>query len=228
VPPALAWEYTDLAARLTAVQARITQLEAALVQVATPFPAYGWLLSLPGVGPTIAAILLAEIGDIAWYAKFSQLRKLAGLDIIGVATGNWTGTTRISKCGRPLLRWALYQAAMGAARSPAWRARRDAMRAKRPGDRYAFFKANTELAAKLLRLTWGVWRSGRPYDPSHRSGGPVARPATAPAMARAGRRGAPPSGQGQAEIVKPRGSQAGRISGRRALYPKKGTTQKGR
>jgi transposase len=194
--PAGAWEYTDLAARLTAVQARITQLEVALIQVATPLPAYGWLLSLPGIGPTLGAILLAEIGDIGWYTKFSQLRKLAGLDIIGVASGKWTGTTRISKCGRPLLRWALYQAAMGACRNPGWHARREALIAKRQGDRYAFLKANTELAAKLLHLVWGVWRSGQPYDPRHRSGGPAA-------LAPARRRGTPP-----AHIVKPRRRQA--------------------
>jgi hypothetical protein len=29
------------------------------------------------------------------------------------------------------------------------------MRAKRHGDPHAFFKANVELAAKLLRLVWG-------------------------------------------------------------------------
>jgi len=46
------------------------------------------------------------------------------------------------------------------------RARREALVAKRQGDRYAFFKATVELAAKLLRLVWGVWRSGRPYDPA--------------------------------------------------------------
>ncbi len=228
LPPGLAGECADLVARLTAAQARSATIEAALVRVAQPLPAYRLLDSLPGVGPTLAALLLAEIGDIAWYTTFSQLRKLAGLDIVWVASGKWTGTTRISKCGRPLLRWALYQAAMGAARSPAWRARRDTMRAKRPGDRYAFFKATTELAAKLLRLVWGVWRSGRPYDPRHRSGGPAARPVTAPAVARAGRRGAPPSGQRPAEIGKPRGSQAGRIPGRGALYPKNGTSPRGR
>jgi hypothetical protein len=36
------------------------------------------------VGLTVAAILLAEIGDIGWYPKFGQLRKLAGLDIVRV------------------------------------------------------------------------------------------------------------------------------------------------
>lgn len=66
LPPALAFELTDLAARLVSVRTRSAQIEAELVHVATPLPAYRLLLSLPGVGSTLAAILLAEIGDIAW------------------------------------------------------------------------------------------------------------------------------------------------------------------
>jgi transposase len=131
LPPALAVDLADLTARLSAVQQRIAAIEAALVRVAQPLPAYPLLRSIPGVGPTLAAILLAEIGDIAWYSRFSQLRKLAGFDIVWVATGQWTGTARISKAGRPLLRWALFQAALGAARTPCWRARREALLAKR-------------------------------------------------------------------------------------------------
>jgi transposase len=118
----------------------------------------------------VGAILLAEIGDIAWYTQFSQLRKLAGLDILRVQTGNFAGPWRISKCGRGLLRWALYQAAVGWARTAAGRARLAALQAKRHGDRYAGFKAIVELAAKVLRVVWNVWRSGIPYDP-RRAGG---------------------------------------------------------
>ena len=95
--------------------------------------------------------------------KVSQLRKLAGLDIRRVQSGQWAGTARISRCGRPLLRWALYQAALGACRTPAWHAKRAALLTKRQGDPHAFFKTTVELAAKLLRVIWGVWRSGRPY-----------------------------------------------------------------
>jgi len=177
LPPGFAAECADLTARLTAAAGRIATLEAALVQVATPLPAYPLLRSLPGVGPTLAAILLAEIGDIAWYTKFSQLRKLAGLDIIWVESGQWAGTPRISRAGRSLLRWALVQATLGATKCPAWHARREAMRAKRHGDPHAFFKATVELAAKLLRLVWGVWRSGRPYEPAHAASGPTPPPA---------------------------------------------------
>jgi transposase len=224
LPPALAFECTDLAARLVAVRARLAAIEAALVHGAQPLPAYTWLRSIPGIGPTLAAILLAEIGDIAWYTQFSQLRKLAGLDIQRVQTGQWAGTARISKAGRPLLRWALYQAALGACRTPAWRARREALIAKRRGDRYAFFKATVELAAKLLRLVWGIWRSGCAYDPARGGQGPGAGPAIAPRAARAGRRGAPPSDQGPAEIVQPRGRQPGRIPAGPALYRRNRTS----
>jgi transposase len=170
LPLGLATACADLAAQVTAVQARIATLEQACTPLAERLPAYALLRTIPGVGPTVAAILLAEIGDIGWFTKFSQLRKLAGLDILRVQTGNFAGQWRISKCGRGLLRWALYQAAVGLARTAAGRARLVALKAKRQGDRYAGFKAVVELAAKVLRIVWGVWRSGTPYDP-RRAGG---------------------------------------------------------
>jgi len=166
----LAMACADLGAQVTAVQARIAALEAACTPVADRLPAYALLRTIPGIGPTLGAILVAEIGDIAWYTSFSQLRKLAGLDIIRVQTGQGAGPWRISKCGRGLLRWALYQAAGGCTRTAAGRARFAALKAKRPGDRFAGLKTMVELAAKQLRLVWGVWRSGQPYDPA-RAGG---------------------------------------------------------
>jgi len=59
---------------------------------------------------------------------------------------------------------------VGLARTTAGQARLAALKAKRRGDRFAGFKAIVELAAKQLRLVWGVWRSGTPYDPT-RAGG---------------------------------------------------------
>jgi len=170
LPLGLATACADLGAQVTAVQARIATIEATLTPVADRLPAYTLLRTIPGIGPTVGAILVAEIGDITWYTQFSQLRKLAGLDIVRVQTGQYAGQWRISKCGRGLLRWALYQAAGGLARSLGGRARLAALMAKRRGDRFAFFKATVELAAKQLRLVWGVWRSGQPYDPV-RAGG---------------------------------------------------------
>jgi len=170
LPLGLGTACADLAAQITAVQTRIASIEAALTPMAERVPAYALLRTIPGIGPTIAAIVIAEIGDIGWYTQFSQLRKLAGLDIVRVQSGQFAGQQRISKTGRSLLRWALYQAAMGVAHTAAGRARLMALKAKRAGDRYAGFKAMVELAAKQLRLVWGVWRSGQPYDPLRAKG----------------------------------------------------------
>ena len=170
LPLGLATACADLGAQVAAVQARIATLEAACTPLAERLPAYPLLRTIPGIGPTVGAILVAEIGDVAWFTKFSQLRKLAGLDIVRVQTGQYAGQWRISKCGRGLLRWALYQAAGGLARTAPGRARLATLKAKRHGDRFAGFKAMVELAAKQLRLVWGVWRSGTPYDP-RRTGG---------------------------------------------------------
>ena len=170
LPLGLATACADLGAQVTAVQARTTTIEAALTPLAARLPAYALLRTIPGIGSTVGAILVAEIGDVAWFTKFSQLRKLAGLDIVRVQTGQYAGQWRISKCGRGLLRWALYQAAGGLARTAPGRARLATLKAKRHGDRFAGFKAMVELAAKQLRLVWGVWRSGTPYDP-RRTGG---------------------------------------------------------
>jgi transposase len=100
LPLGLTTACADLGAQVTAVQARIAALEAACTPVAERLPAYTLLRTIPGVGPTVGAILVAEIGDIGWYTKFSQLRKLAGLDIVRVQSGQFAGQARISKTGR--------------------------------------------------------------------------------------------------------------------------------
>ncbi len=170
LPLGLAIACADLGMQVSAVQARIAALEAALTPLAEQVAAYALLRTIPGIGPTVAAILVAEIGDIGWDTKFSELRKLAGLDIVRVQSGHFAGQWRISKCGRGLLRWACYQAAGGLGRTVAGRPRSATLLTKRRGDRFAFFKATVELAAKQFRLAWGVWRRGRPYDPTRVGG----------------------------------------------------------
>ncbi len=121
---------------------------------------------LPGPGP---ASLLSHRKDIA-RAIPRTMRARGLLEIsrrasCGIVAGRRPqNDPRPQRPGPPLL------AAMGMARPPAGRARLAAFKAKRHGDRYAGFKAIVELAAKVLRVVWGVWRSGTPYDPL-RTGG---------------------------------------------------------
>ena len=53
-----------------------------------------------GSGPRWARSSWPRSATSAWFTQFSQLRKLAGLDIVRVQSGQFAGQARISKCGR--------------------------------------------------------------------------------------------------------------------------------
>ncbi|MEJ8548620.1 IS110 family transposase [Brevibacillus borstelensis] len=67
------------------------------------------LLTIPGIGPVLAASILAEIGDITRFQTPKQLAAFAGLDPAVRQSGQFTGTTNhISKRGSVYLRRALW------------------------------------------------------------------------------------------------------------------------
>jgi len=175
LPLGLATACADLGAQVTAVQARIAALEQTLTPVAGRLPAYALLRTIPGIGPTVAAILLAEIGDIAWYTQFAQLRKLAGLDIVRVQSGQFAGQQRISKCGRRLLRWALVpgRGRPDPDRSGPRPARRGQGEAARGPVRR--LQGHGRTRGETAPARGGVGRSGRPYEPRRAGGGPHQR-----------------------------------------------------
>ncbi|WP_052304157.1 IS110 family transposase [Caldithrix abyssi] len=66
------------------------------------------ILSIKGIGPIIAAILIGELGDIRRYKSYRELEKIAGLNLYEVSSGQHKGKHHISKRGRSLLRKALF------------------------------------------------------------------------------------------------------------------------
>jgi len=151
---------------LECTRAMAAEVQAHLAAVLQADPRAGLLQTIPGVGPTVAATLLATLGEIRRFQAAAQVERLAGLDLKGWQSGAWTGPKRISHRGDRRLRTALFQAALAAIRtaSPlrAWYQRRVAAH---PGDRGAKLKALVALAAKLGRIAFRVLRDGRPYDP---------------------------------------------------------------
>jgi transposase len=106
-PPALAAECADLAAQLTGVEARILTLAGELVRVAAGLPAYALLRTIPGIGPTVAAILVAEIGDIAWDHALRSAPETRG-------AGHRVDPNGAMGRGRPDLQGGARAAALGA------------------------------------------------------------------------------------------------------------------
>lgn len=100
---------------LSFIQQQVRQVEraitAAIRVIQTP------LLSIPGIGVTLAAVILAEIGDIWLFGSPDKLQAFAGLEPSTFQSGKFNGDRcRMVKRGSPYLRWALLQAASLAAR----------------------------------------------------------------------------------------------------------------
>jgi transposase len=71
------------------------------------------IMTIPGIGKTLGAVILGEIGDITKFDNPKKLVAFAGIDAIVKQSGEFEGTqNRMSKRGSPYLRRALFQAAL--------------------------------------------------------------------------------------------------------------------
>lgn len=74
------------------------------------------ITTIPGIGDTLGAIILGEIGDIHRFDAPNKLVAFAGLDVRVSQSGEFIGTRqKISKRGSPYLRRAIWLAASRAA-----------------------------------------------------------------------------------------------------------------
>ena len=119
--------------------------------------------SIPGIGETTAAALLAEVPDIKEYASARQVAAFAGLVPRERQSGSSIrGRVRLSKIGNARLRKALYFPAVTALRcSPFFQAWAEGLR-QRGKSKMAVIGAAMR---KLVHLAYGVLKTGRPFDP---------------------------------------------------------------
>jgi transposase len=121
-----------------------------------------WLQTIPGVGAYLAALIVAELGDAHRFRNGKAVASYAGLVPRVRESAGKRRSGPITRCGSPLLRWALVQAAHGATRSSpviaAWYER--LKKRKRPA------VARTALARKLLIAAWALLRHGVVFEES--------------------------------------------------------------
>jgi transposase len=119
--------------------------------------------SIPGIGETTAAALLAEVPDIKEYRSARQVAAFAGLVPRERQSGSSVrGRVRLSKIGNARLRKALYFPAVTALRcSPFFQAWAEGLR-RRGKSKMAVIGA---VMRKLVHLAYGVLKTGRPFDP---------------------------------------------------------------
>ncbi len=119
--------------------------------------------SIPGIGETTAAALLAEVPDILQYRSARQVAAFAGLVPRERQSGSSVrGRVRLSKIGNARLRKALYFPAVTALRcSPFFQSWAEGLR-QRGKSKMAVIGAAMR---KLVHLAYGVLKTGRPFDP---------------------------------------------------------------
>jgi transposase len=151
LPPASREIVTDCLAFIDALAPAVARLDGGLRRRADADPRARVLMTLPGVGPFTALVLLAEIGDIT---RFGSARKLAGWAGLTPTVRGSDLTVRhghISKQGTAWLRWVLNQAAQTARRSPEFAATYAAI-ASRRGKKIATIAVARKLLTRAYHL----------------------------------------------------------------------------
>ena len=121
-----------------------------------------FITTIPGIGDTLGAIIVSEIGDIHRFDAPGKLVAFAGLDVKVNQSGEFTGSkTKISKRGSPYLRRAIWLAAGRAAFcDPILSEYYQSLRAR--GKHH--LTAVGAVSRKLCNIIFAILRENRPYQ----------------------------------------------------------------
>lgn len=108
---AFSFQLRQIIEQIKFIETHIKELEDNIQSIFETFDSH--LLSIPGIGPIIAATIESEIGDISRFSGPEKLVAFAGIDPSVRQSGEFTGSgNRMSKRGSPYLRRAIWNAAI--------------------------------------------------------------------------------------------------------------------
>jgi hypothetical protein len=123
------------------------------------------LQTIPGSGPILALVILAEAGDLRRFSHYQKFLKYCGLDLSTERSGKFRGTTRLSKRGNARLRYAFWMAGtitVRARQNSFCQKFQDYIR-RDPLNPDLQRKAYTAVAAKMARVVYGIVKTGTDY-----------------------------------------------------------------
>jgi transposase len=153
---------------LEKVGKRICDLQEEIKMICNQCPHYKLLRTISGVGPFIAAVIIATIGNPHRFANRSQVIRLAGLDLSANRSGKNSdkAVPVLSKKGDAKLRYAIYQAALIATyHNDRFKQLFRGMLEGRERERGIRTKMRVKLAAKILIIAWSMMKTNSPFNP---------------------------------------------------------------
>ena len=157
LPEAYAMRLDSLRNLLDVYEAAIAELDGHIHAQLKSDPGYQALMTLPGVGKVIAAIFVAEIGDITRFDSAKKLCSWAGLTPKHRESDEVVHRGDITKQGSPLVRWAAIEAVGNYRAKGNEKLRADYIRIAEHAGKY---KARVAVARKLLTLVFYAMRDG--------------------------------------------------------------------
>jgi len=163
------WEAKNLVSQLKTLRKIVEDNEDRIKAVAQQYPEYLSLISIPGFGPVVSAMVLGAIGDPFRFENQKQVLRLAGFDLCAARSGKKSDGVKpvISKQGKAALRYALVQAATVASLwNPTIRHYFIGLIKGRELERGIKLKMKVKLAAKLLIIAWTLMKRREQFNPS--------------------------------------------------------------
>ena len=121
------------------------------------------ILSVPGIGMNIGAIILAEIGDFSRFENPDKILAFAGCSPSTYQSGQlYSSHAKMEKRGSRYLRWALINAASYVCN---WEPTFAAYLAKKRAEGKHYYVALSHAAKKLVRLLYHLETTGENYQP---------------------------------------------------------------
>jgi transposase len=133
---------------------------------------YQVIQQLPGIGPVLAAVIVAEVGDVTRFKNAARLCSWAGLTPRHRESDTKVARGHVTKQGSRLLRWALIEAIQRIPRDSVIGGVKDAIIARRGKE--ARNIAKVAAARRLLTLVYYGMRDGQIRCLSRPPAGPAA------------------------------------------------------
>jgi transposase len=159
-----------LVEKILQVQKEIKQVAERIEKVSSQFDEYQLLLTIPGFGPYVCAVVLAVIADPWRFDRDKQVLRLAGYDLCADRSGKSSDDAIpvISKKGNATLRYGLYQAAfIASVRNIHFIKYYTNTLRGRERERGIKTKMRVKLAAKMLVIAWTLMKKKEPFNPDY-------------------------------------------------------------